>query len=122
MSILGEQPLMVTRDSGGSYVDGKYQANPAPPFRMLASVQPLDPEMIQRLPEGARTSAKFALFADDMQPVLRTAQLNPLTESDIVEYLGRAYRLESLGDWTAHSDGLPHFAYAMIKIGDDEVR
>ena len=57
-----------------------------------------------------------------MQPELRTARLNPLAESDIVEFKGLSYRLESIGDWSAHTAGLPHNAYAMIKIGADEVK
>ncbi len=122
MGILGPQRLKVTRDQGGGYFDGIYQSNPGPPFFLDASVQPMDPDTLQALPEGARTSAKFTLFADDMQPELRTARLNPLAESDIVEFKGLSYRLESIGDWSAHAAGLPHSAYAMIKVGADEVK
>jgi hypothetical protein len=118
--ILGRKTLKVVRDIGRAHVGGQYQPSLAPPFFVVASVQPMDPKAVEMLPESARLSAKFALFADALQPELKTTELSGQTEADRVEYRGKQYRVTSLGDWTAHAAGIPHNAYAMLLIGDDE--
>lgn len=117
--ILAKQRLKVRRETGG-YVDGDYIRSFGVPFFVLASVQPVTPEMVEALPEAARTSAKFALFADDRQAPLLASEPGG-KESDRIEFKGIQYRLNAIDDWTTHVGAIPHKAYVMVKVGQDEV-
>ena len=93
--ILGRQRLKVLRDIGGTHIDGKYQPSLGPAFFVSASVQPMDPQTVQMLPESARVTAKFTLFASTRERELKTTDLAGQTEADRIKYRGRQYRLIS---------------------------
>ncbi len=91
-----------------------------PTFNVRASVQPVTPELIDQLPEGARTSARFVMYAPAGEPLIITADIGEQRRPDIVTYNGRNYKTQSIGDWSAHTTGLPHQELVMVQVGDDE--
>jgi len=128
MTALGKVTMTVTRQAPGAYVDGLWVDGIAGPstFPITASVQPITPELIEDLPAGSRTSARFVLYAERGQPILITADIGEARRPDRLAYTSpgsgttRTYNVQSLGDWSAHTTGLPHQELVMLQVGDDE--
>lgn len=120
MTILAQEKLLVTRDSGGSYSGGEYSPSLQAPFSIRANVQPMSPEMAQLLPESARTSGKWVVYAAARQPEIKTVDLVNGSQADRIRYRGRDYVALSVADWSAHRAGIPHRAYVLTAIGEDE--
>jgi hypothetical protein len=123
MTLLGETSLTVTRQAGGSYVQGVWTDGGGGPttFSITVSVQPVTPRLIDMLPEGSRTDARFVFYAEIGQPEIYTVDLGGQVRADRVEYNGREYMVQSVGDWSAHVSGLPYREYVLLEIGEDEV-
>ena len=122
MSQLGEVTMTVTRKLPGSYVapDDAWVDGGETTFDLVASVQPVTPQLAEMLPEGSRESARFSMYAEVDQPVLYTVDIDEGRRPDRVEYNGRSYWTQSIGDWTTDSDGIPHYEYVMLSVGDEE--
>ena len=128
MSVLGEVTMPVTRFEAGAWgTDGEWADGAAvPDLTVTASVQPITPELIEDLPEGSRTSARFVMYAPAGQLQLITADIGEKRRPDRLAYTSprdgttRNYTLQSIGDWSAHTSGLPHQEYVMLQVGDDE--
>jgi len=119
LTILALQTLAASR-RGGNYVDGQYALSTVATFPLRASVQPIERETAQQLPEGARKRAKFVLYADDRESALRVVSQGNLGPSDLIEFRGESYELMAIGDWTTHAAGIPHREYIMLSVGEDE--
>jgi hypothetical protein len=113
--------MAVTRSDTGDWVGGAWVPDgAASTLSITASVQPVTPELIDMLPEGARTSARFVMYAEAGQVQLITADIGEKRPADRITFQGRDYMLQSIGNWSAHVSGLPHQEYVMIQVGDDE--
>lgn len=120
MTILGLETLSVTRRKG-DYVNGAFVPVLDSVFTIRANVQPMPARQLELLPEAARTKGAFLCFADKRQTALRVLDLNGKGLPDrVARSDGRSYQVHSLGDWTSHTTGLPHRAYALVEIGSDE--
>ncbi len=117
---LDEMSLTVTRRPG-AWTDGSWIPGTTSTFALLASrPQPLGAEEIEMLSAGARTKAKFVIFAHDDQPALYTVEHDQVDhEADLVTYNGRPYTTIGDGDWTGRPLG--HHRYILLAPGPDEV-
>ena len=114
MRVLGRELITATPQSQ-AWVAGKAVLTPGTPFTFWGSVQPIATADIDRLPEGARRSARWIIYTEP--PVPRFDPTPP------------AHRLQTsqgelvhVGDinYTPHTTGLPHVAYACAEVGFDE--
>ncbi len=124
MTQLGEVTMTVTRQAPGDYnaITGKWEDGGGGPstFEIVASVQPVTPQLAEMLPEAARESARFSMYAEVDQPQLITVDIGSRRRPDRVEYAGRNYWCQSIGDWSTDTDGIPHYEYVMLSVGEDE--
>lgn len=122
MSQLGEVTMTVTRKAPGSYVppNDVWVDGAESTFAFTASVQPVTPLLVDMLPEGARDSARFSMYAEIDEPPLISTDITTQVRGDRVEYDGRSYWVQSTGDWTSDDDGIPHYEYVMLAVGKDE--
>jgi len=120
--ILGAVTMPVTRYAAGSWgTDGEWtDGTVATGLTITASVQPITPELMEDLPGGNRTSARFVMYAPAGQMQLITVDISSKLRPDRVLFQGRSYNVQSIGNWSAHTTGLPHQEYVMIQVGDDE--
>ncbi len=123
MTLLGTVPLTVTRQAAGSYVDGEWVDGGGGPstFTVVGSVQPISPELLDMLPEGARVSARFVVYVEASEPDVYTVDVGGQVRPDRIEYQGRDYMVQSVGDWTSHVTGIPYREYTMLAVGEDEM-
>lgn len=117
--VLGIEQLLVTRRVGG-YSDHEYVVAVDSTFDILISLQPVGGRILEQLPEGARTRARWAGYASIDQPVLRGTDLATQEPPDLITRDGVEYEVHAIADWTGHDQGLPHHAYVLMAIGDDE--
>lgn len=54
--------ILIKRKQGGSYSDGQWVPGSNVDITLKASLQPLNPEEMQQLPEGRRTDESFKMF------------------------------------------------------------
>ena len=124
MTVLGQVTMPVTRQAPGNWTanPGYWTDGVAGPsaFNIIARVQPITPELVEDLPEGSRTSARFVMYAEAGQPLLITVDIGEARRPDRLVYAGRTYTVQSIGDWSAHVNGLPHQELVMLQVGDDE--
>jgi hypothetical protein len=122
VSQLGEKTMTVTRHAAGAYnaTTGAWEEGAPSTFSFTASVQPVTPQLADMLPEGARESARFSMYAEIDEPPLITVDLAGQRRPDRVEYNGRNYWTQSIGDWSSDVDGIPHYEYVMLSVGEDE--
>ena len=84
------KPLTVRRVPQGSYIDGAWVENGSEiVFTITASVQGVDAEILQTLPEGYRTKEAHILYTS---AELKTSQLN-LRKPDVVEIDGDKFQV-----------------------------
>jgi hypothetical protein len=92
----------------------------APAIVLLASTpQPTTPEAIDFLDEGARTDARFVIYAEDDQPELYLVGLNREDfAADVVYYNDDYHLVNSDSSW----DGMPlgGHSYVLMAYGPDE--
>ena len=84
------KPLTVRRVPQGSYIDGAWVENGSEiVFTITASVQGVDAEILQTLPEGYRTSETHILYTSTQ---LYTSQLD-FRNPDVVEINGHKFQV-----------------------------
>ena len=87
----------VTRWLASPVVRGRKQGKTASEvFPMMASVQPMGPKQLQRLPEGSRTEGAITLHSSKR---LLTLQTEIGQQADNVLYNGENYQVQSVEDW-----------------------
>jgi hypothetical protein len=88
-----------------------------PALRFKASLpQPVGPEAIDFLEEGARTLARYIVYAHDDQPKLYS--MRDGFSGDTLLYNDRLYKVTTDDDY--HDMPLGYHAYILIEYGDDE--
>jgi len=122
MTILAPKKFTIRRQSeAGSYVYGKWvPSTTTDQFTVIGSLQPLNAREIEMLPEGTRTKARFSFYCESNQPFLKTTDLNGQKGSDRFLWNGNEYLVFAIGDWQLHLNGIPHKAYVLIEVGNDE--
>ena len=119
MGVLDPVTITVNRRAG-SWVDGLWVPGTPSQSTITASrPQPVGPETLDLLPEQARSSAKFEIFADDTEDALHLIEYDDeATPADTVEWGGRTYLVTGVEDWDGVALG--HRAYVLLAFGPDE--
>lgn len=121
--MLGVGTVRVIReDVPGAYVNGEYVRGETSEFTVEGSIQPANPREVEQLEEGARTRARWSLYCDEDQRILKTTDLDVGAGADRVMHKGQEYLLFAVDDFTGHQDGLPYRGYLLIEIGKNEAR
>lgn len=90
------QPIPGWRRPKGTWVGGVFQPAPNPePITIRASIQPASGSQLERLPQGKRTNATYALRADD---VIQEAMADD-NDADVFEFYGRKWEVVDLRVW-----------------------
>ena len=118
MTLLGAQSLTVTPYTA-TLANGRYAPVAGTPYVVTGTIVPLSAMDLERLPEGARTSARFALYVEG-DPAVKTTRPGAGTPADRVAWNGKGYVVSGETDLTMHSTGLPHRSYVLSEVGDDE--
>jgi len=114
MRVLGREQITATPQSQ-AFVAGVAVLTPGTPTTFWGSVQPIGQHMIERLPEGARRSARWIIFAENPTPALSmTPPADRLTTSK-----GVLIPIADI-DFSTHTTGLPHVAYACAEVGETD--
>lgn len=116
MKVLGRERITATPQVQ-TWAAGKavLTPGPGPAFTFWGSVQPIGAAQLERLPEATRRSARWIIYAEPPTPVLDpTPPAHRLQTSQ--------GELVHVGDinYTPHTTGLPHVAYACAEVGFDE--
>jgi hypothetical protein len=102
MSLFKNYTLDVYRYTGGSYDpdSGKYIEGSESTFQILTSLQPINGEELQALPEARRQAATYKIYPEVVDPInlpLRTVDdENP----DQIDVFGERYEIYRLENWT----------------------
>jgi predicted nucleotidyltransferase len=101
----------VKRKQGGSYVDGQWVPGNDVDIIIKASLQPMSPEEMDKLPEGRRTNETFKLYTK--------TRLYTVTDEN-PDYLlidGIGYEVVSVGKY--QSDVINHYKVFIQRKADD---
>lgn len=86
----------VTRQTGGSYVNGIWTPGGSSTFSIVASIQPTSGEDLVRLPEGVRTRELVTVFTPTE---LQVKNAPAGTEADRIAYKGASYEVQTVEKW-----------------------
>lgn len=119
-SVLDKETLTVTRRPG-DWTDGTWVFDTPTTLSLEASrPQPVGPETLQMLPEGARSSARFIIYAEDDQAELyMVGRDREDYAADTIAWDGEDYVVTTVGDWNGRALG--YRAYILLAFGPDEV-
>lgn len=78
MGLIPRQTLTVTRESGGTFTNGKWVPGTPSTFTIDASIQPLNMRELELLPEGRRASGEsYKLYTDYVDDLLTVTDETP---------------------------------------------
>lgn len=111
---------VITFATGSLTWDAEIGDRVAPSLVFKASrPQPVGPEQIEMLPEGARTSARFIVYAADDQPELYLVEPDQVDfAADRVLYNSKTYVVTTTDDWSDMPLG--YLAYILLAFAPDE--
>jgi hypothetical protein len=101
--MLGEEPVTLTKYTNARGADGRTTTTLASTSTILASVQPMNGDALQLLPEGERTR-KGRIFLIDAR--FQTVTVSAESPADRIAVGGVTYELHRVEHWRAV---LPHF-------------
>lgn len=96
----------VTRSTGGTYVNGFYQAGRTQTITMMGSLQPTNARELKLPEEGNRLKQLWKFYSD--QPLLNNNTVS-LGNSDIVLINGDTYKVMSVEIWQGVHVDLPYY-------------
>lgn len=105
--MLGARKYTVTRTAAGSPSGGHYVAGATSTFSVKGSMQPMDSDRLELLPEWARTEAAWILLCDKRQSTLAVG--------DRVARDGHSFLVHEVMDWSDHTP-LPYRSYALGEV------
>ncbi len=120
MTLLGAETVTVQHYTQTRSKGRAVPATSGDSFTAVASIQPVVGEVMHMLPVGARMAAEFLMLVED-DPGIRATDIGSQTPSDrVTRASGEVFRVHTLRDWTPHTTGLPHHAYILKRVADDE--
>ena len=104
--------ITVINFTGEGYVDGRYQEGTEVTLDIIASVQRLSMQDVQRLPEGYRTSETYKLYLDNS--AITTMKENLSTVDNSSEFLINGDRFVMLASerW---EEFIPHWKITVVR-------
>lgn len=121
MILLGRESITVQpRKQTLTTSTGKYAiATNGASSTVWGSVQPIGQRQLERLPEGARASARWIVYVESPTNAINIGG-SPLTVPDaLTTSMGTLIPIAEI-DYTPHTSGLGHVAYACAEVGGDE--
>ena len=114
-----QKKYTVTRNAPGTFLDGTYVNGLTTTFTIMASAQPLKPEVIQKYNFGRRNSKFMFLITETKLNVVTAAPATgkPGTLQDIVTFAGEQYNVEKEEIWG--NSVIPHYKYLIVKVIED---
>lgn len=110
--------VTMRRPAPGSHVEGRWVPGAMGADQTIyASVQPASGEDLERLPEGARNRAAYALFTDTE---LQAGSIEAKREPDRVVLFGAEYEVLHIEPW--QNNVINHFKALAVRPGDDLTR
>ena len=119
MSLLGAAYHTIRRRAPGAWVEGVFEPGAEVETTVWGSVQPIIGRVVEIRQEGARLEGSFFLFTKD--DTLQLTDLGLDTDSDILLFRGREYKIYKDQDWMGHTTGLPHHQHVLVEVGLDEL-
>jgi len=114
--LLGASTVTVTPQTG-AWADGEWTSSAGASYTVTATIVPIGQEDLQRLPEAARASARWMMYVEG-SPSLSMG--GGSSAADRVTWQGRELVVVGIIDYSMHATGLPHKAYILAEVGDDE--
>lgn len=107
----------VTRQKNeGSYINGRWQpTSKLETFEIVASIQPIDGNQLQLLPEGERTSEMRNLYTATK---LNTANEDKTINADIILIGSDYWEVQKVETWSPNL--LNHFKCLIVRINRQE--
>lgn len=115
-----KEAITVVRQSEGTYTNGVFVAGGTREWTVHGNVQPITPREIERLPETARTDARFIMYCYSDQPEIGLTELDDQKRAAQVVWHGDTYDVVALGDWAHLGATAAHRAYALVEVGAEE--
>jgi hypothetical protein len=119
MSLLGAETITVTPQTQ-TLVDGRYQLVPGASYTVTGTVLPIPGQVLAKLPEAARTTARYVLYVEGDPGISTTDNASPEHPADRVTRKGFEYTVASNLDLSIHASGLPHRQFILHRKGGDE--
>lgn len=119
--LLDEMTLTVTRRPG-AWTNGVWTPAPAVvmyTFPITASrPQPVGPEVLEMLPEAARSTARYITVVPDGEPDVILVEDDAADKAaDYISYNGRQHLVTSVENWDGFALG--HRALVLLEVGKD---
>lgn len=109
------QPLTVTRATGGGYVGGVWQPGGTTTLVVQSSVQPVRDNELELLPEGRRQQECYTLYTSLQEP-LYIANDHTQTNSDKVEIYGKQFEILHAEKWA--NKLIPHHKSIAVLLAE----
>ena len=86
---------------------------------VYGSVQPIGQRVLERLPEGARASARWVIYVESATAAISLGGGPGVHPDVLTTSKGELIPVAEI-DFVAHTTGIPHVAYACAEVGGDE--
>jgi len=107
--VIFRTPFVIRRKVAGTYVNGLWVEGGFTNITILASVQPLNGEQLEMLPEGRRTTQSVKIYTDTKLQTVTSA--NP----DILLAFGDEFEVITVEPW--QSNVISHYKCIAQKLG-----
>lgn len=117
-SVLGSlstETLSVKRYAAGSWVEGRFVRGDESTTQILASVQPLSPNEIVKLPEHMRNRETLKIYTGDR---LFLGDEKSGKSGDIITHDGREFEVQKVENWHIGTNLQHYKAYAVLIEGE----
>lgn len=111
------KPYTVKRYASGQYVNGIWQDGQVTNINIKASVQPLNLDEIEYLPEGRRSSKSFKIYTDtELFPALQEKEGQQATNPDVIVISGKDYEIIRVLPY--QSGVINHYKCYAVEVGE----
>lgn len=105
----------ITRFEPGDHINGIWVNGAETQTEMIASIQPLSPYEVMKLPEGSRSKEMIKIYTTF---ALRATIESLKVKGDRVSYRGRLYEVRKISEWEFITD-IPHFKALAVLVEVD---
>jgi hypothetical protein len=101
--------------SNGTYA----LSNDGASFTIWGSIQPIGRKDLERIPEGSRASAEWVIYTEGGTDAIDIGGRPGEPPDHLTTSKGTLIPIASI-DYSTHTTGLGHVAYACMSVGSDE--
>lgn len=112
----GSKHRVTRQRKEGSYIEGKWvPTGRVETFQIIASIQPIDGDMLEMLPEGERSKEMRTLYTTTK---LQTVNENKTINADIVSIDDGDWEVQKVEKWNPNM--LDHFKCLVVRMNRQE--